>query len=124
MLELSILAVIALAIVYWAALWLLGRHEDVLYGSFVTPPQSAAPEIPRKPMMLPPRPQAPATRLAGRRPEIVPPLTPQLSKPADSAALQRNARGAAPAPSGAVRADSLASLLETIKRDLNEAAGK
>lgn len=64
MLELSILALIVLAGVYWTALWLMGRHEDVLYGDFVTssgsaglppppapqpPPLLVAPEIPRRP---------------------------------------------------------------------------
>ncbi|WP_083909498.1 hypothetical protein [Rhodopseudomonas sp. B29] len=65
MLELSILALIVLAGVYWTALWLMGRHEDVLYGDFVTavggsaglppppapepPPLLVPPEIPRRP---------------------------------------------------------------------------
>lgn len=35
MFEFSILCVIALAIGYWVALWLMGRHDDVLHGHFV-----------------------------------------------------------------------------------------
>ena len=35
MFEISILCVIGLAIGYWAALWLMGRHDDVLHGDFV-----------------------------------------------------------------------------------------
>ncbi|RJF70450.1 hypothetical protein [Rhodopseudomonas palustris] len=61
MLELSILGVMSIAAAYWLALWLVGRHEDVLYGSFVIPmpvageprPQSNRaewpPELPRRP---------------------------------------------------------------------------
>ena len=35
MFELSILCVIILAVGYWMALWLMGRHDDVLHGHFV-----------------------------------------------------------------------------------------
>ena len=35
MFEIGILCVIGLAIAYWAALWLMGRHDDVLHGDFV-----------------------------------------------------------------------------------------
>jgi len=35
MFEISILCVIVLAAGYWAALWLMGRHDDVLHGDFV-----------------------------------------------------------------------------------------
>jgi len=35
MLEFIILCVIALAVEYWATLWLMGRREDVLHGHFV-----------------------------------------------------------------------------------------
>jgi hypothetical protein len=43
MFEISIFCVICLAAAYWAALWLMGRHDDVLHGDFVhveQPPQS------------------------------------------------------------------------------------
>jgi hypothetical protein len=35
MFEISIFCVIALAVGYWVALWLMGRHDDVLHGDFV-----------------------------------------------------------------------------------------
>jgi hypothetical protein len=35
MFELIILCVIALAVGYWATLWLMGRRNDVLHGHFV-----------------------------------------------------------------------------------------
>jgi len=45
MFEISILCVIVLAAGYWAALWLMGRHDDVLHGDFVhaEPEPQAAP---------------------------------------------------------------------------------
>jgi hypothetical protein len=35
MFEIGILCVIVLAVGYWATLWLMGRHDDVLHGDFV-----------------------------------------------------------------------------------------
>jgi hypothetical protein len=35
MFEIGIFCVIVLAVGYWAALWLMGRHDDVLHGDFV-----------------------------------------------------------------------------------------
>jgi hypothetical protein len=35
MFEISIFLVIVLAVGYWLALWLMGRHDDVLHGDFV-----------------------------------------------------------------------------------------
>jgi hypothetical protein len=35
MFELGIFCVIVLAIGYWVALWLMGRHDDVLHGDFI-----------------------------------------------------------------------------------------
>lgn len=35
MFEIGIVCVIVLAIGYWAALWFMGRHDDVLHGDFV-----------------------------------------------------------------------------------------
>jgi hypothetical protein len=53
MFEISIFCLITLAIGYWAALWLMGRHDDVLHGDFVQAeqrpePALAAPPVPRK----------------------------------------------------------------------------
>lgn len=44
MFELGILGVIVLAVGYWAALWWMGRHDDVLHGDFVQ--TDARPEVP------------------------------------------------------------------------------
>lgn len=35
MFEIGIFCVFVLAIGYWVALWLMGRHDDVLHGDFV-----------------------------------------------------------------------------------------
>jgi len=35
MFEIGIFCVIVLAIGYWVALWLMGRHDDVLHGDFI-----------------------------------------------------------------------------------------
>jgi hypothetical protein len=34
MFEIGIFCVILLAVGYWVALWLMGRHDDVLHGPF------------------------------------------------------------------------------------------
>jgi hypothetical protein len=52
MFEISIFCVIVLAIGYWTALWLMGRHDDVLHGDFVevepgSDPVTAASPAPR-----------------------------------------------------------------------------
>ncbi|UYO44382.1 hypothetical protein KQX63_24045 [Rhodopseudomonas palustris] len=41
MLELSLLGIIGLAAAYGTALWWMGRHDDVLYGDFVSPEGTA-----------------------------------------------------------------------------------
>jgi len=43
MFEISIFCVILLAIVYWVALWLMGRHDDVLHGDFVHAEEGGGP---------------------------------------------------------------------------------
>ena len=35
MFEIGIFCVILLAVGYWVALWLMGRHNDVLHGHFI-----------------------------------------------------------------------------------------
>jgi hypothetical protein len=47
MFEFIILCVIALAVGYWATLWLMGRRDDVLHGHFVQ--TDARPEVPSNP---------------------------------------------------------------------------
>jgi hypothetical protein len=48
MFEISILCVIVLAAGYWVALWLMGRHDDVLHGDFVQ--DEPRPELQSAPM--------------------------------------------------------------------------
>jgi hypothetical protein len=74
MFEISIFCVIVLAFGYWAALWFMGRHDDVLHGDFV----EAEPGSEAVPATLP---------------------APRIE-----------------------RADTLQSLLNSIKRDLKDAA--
>ena len=58
MFEIGIFCVILLAAGYWAALWFMGRHDDVLHGKFVhcedgpqvaAAPLSVRPAFPRRP---------------------------------------------------------------------------
>lgn len=58
MLEIGILCVILLAAGYWAAMYVMGRHDDVIYGKFVhsedegafTHPATLAPPFPKRPV--------------------------------------------------------------------------
>jgi hypothetical protein len=54
MFELAIFCVIVLAIGYWVALWLLGRHDDVLHGDFVHPEHGGEPAASHFPPPFPP----------------------------------------------------------------------
>jgi hypothetical protein len=59
MFEIGIFCVIALAIGYWTALWLMGRRDDVLHGDFV----QAEPRSEAVPATLPVSPIASAATL-------------------------------------------------------------
>uniref|UniRef100_E6VG23 Uncharacterized protein n=1 Tax=Rhodopseudomonas palustris (strain DX-1) TaxID=652103 RepID=E6VG23_RHOPX len=155
MLELSLIGVIGLAALYWTALWWMGRHEDVLYGHFVNPSDSAAPRTSVEPAQGPPvdiksmlqtAPRKTAARKTPARTIFLPDASPLSRLPTATAAMP--AQSAVPAaitaapgiklPSAdsatarprhaptaaATRHDALASLLETIKRDLNDSVGK
>ncbi|WP_420134096.1 hypothetical protein [Rhodopseudomonas sp.] len=138
MFEIVILGIIALAAAYWAAMWLIGRHDDVLYGSFVTP----APGMPGSDAPFPDFPDTHSPQQAARP---LPPELPRRPRAAPSAVLREealampewDAQGTSEPPPGAAapqrsapparasapqQADLLASLLETIKRDLGEGA--
>jgi hypothetical protein len=97
MFEIGIFCVILLAIGYWVALWLMGRHDDVLHGDFVHAEQGAdytpasLPTMPLPTTTLPTK-ALPTTALP---PASLPPVHPS---------------------------DSLQSLLASIKRDLKDAA--
>jgi hypothetical protein len=95
MFELGIFCVIVLAVGYWATLWLMGRHDDVLHGKFVHPEQGLDAADGAAPMpALPPFPPRPV-------PQVKPAITSE-TPPVDSEALQ--------------------SLLEAIKQDLRDVA--
>jgi hypothetical protein len=94
MFEISIFCVIVLAIGYWVALWLMGRHDDVLHGDFVQ-------------AELGPEPAATPSQPASSQPKL---SQPKLSQPTSSQPIR---------PDGA---ESLESLLAAIKRDLKDAA--
>lgn len=94
MFEISIFCVIVLAIGYWVALWLMGRHDDVLHGDFVQT------ELGPEPAATPSQPASP------------PKSSPKSSPPNSSQ----------PTPMRPDRAESLQSLLAAIKRDLKDAA--
>jgi hypothetical protein len=69
MFELSIFCVIALAIGYWTALFVMGRREDVLHGDFVEGKEQPEPAVaqlstPQTPTMQTPTMQAPKIRPA------------------------------------------------------------
>jgi hypothetical protein len=95
MLEIGILVFIVLAVGYWATLWTMGRRDDVLHGQFVDfeGEDELAPAMAAAPLPVPTRPRrAPVAR----KPPIVP----------------------APAPD----AETLQSLLTSIKQELKNAA--
>ena len=95
MFEIGIFCVIFLAVAYWAVLWLMGRREDVLHGEFVKSEPHA--EEPVRPV-FPKRPQV---------------RTAMPARPVDAAPEQP-----------AFRQERLESLLNTIKKDLNQLAQK
>ncbi len=95
MFEIGIFCVIFLAVAYWAVLWLMGRREDVLHGEFV---ESEPPAEERA------RPVFPKRAVRSARPE----------RPVE----------AAPEQLPPLRQERLESLLNTIKRDLNQLVQK
>lgn len=101
MFEVGVISIVVLAVGYWATLWLMGRHDDVLQAT----PLSA----------FPPHPPFP------KKPEIHKPA------PARPAAVKRAERRSAskvqaPLPAGPDSSDSLQTLLASIKRHLKDAS--
>lgn len=112
MLEISIFCVILFAAAYWATLFIMGRRDDVLHGEFLEPqpeaadaalPASApAPIFPPKPVIAPRRAPPKPAPVAMTAP-VPPPLV-------------------AGAPEKPANAESLQSLLVSLKRELKNAA--
>jgi hypothetical protein len=103
MFEIGIFCVILLATGYWVALWLMGRHDDVLHGDFIHADEraevapAALPPTLLMPKSLPPK----SLRPKSLPPKSLPPKSLPRVRPDSS--------------------DSLQSLLATIKRDLKDA---
>jgi hypothetical protein len=71
MFEIGIFCVILLAIGYWVALWLMGRHDDVLHGDFVHAEQGAdstPASLPTMPLTASPTTSLPPASLLPSRP--------------------------------------------------------
>jgi hypothetical protein len=136
MLEVGIFCVIVFAIGYWAALFIMGRREDVLHGEFVEAEPDLMPAAAGAPMPLslarptlavptkPPSPKYVSPNSVSAPPPAAtsaPAPTPQpnaiLTPAAVAAAVPPPAAAKAPAST-----DSLQSLLLSIKQELKNAA--
>ena len=85
MLEIGIFCVILLAAGYWAAMYVMGRHDDVIHGKFVHSEEEgnfAAPVMPTPPPRFPKRPVKAAERVNAM------PANDPAAKPVTSEALQ------------------------------------
>ncbi|AMA57715.1 MULTISPECIES: hypothetical protein [unclassified Bradyrhizobium] len=85
MLELSVFCVILLAAGYWVAMFVMGRHDDVIHGKFVHDEEVddfARPSMPAPPPPFPKRP------VKAAQPASQPPADNLAAKPVNSAALQ------------------------------------
>jgi hypothetical protein len=98
MLEIGILVFLLLAAGYWAALWIMGRREDVLHGQFVEFDEQGEP----------------AAGMAAAAPQLSPiPTRPRPARPAPKPPMIPS-----PAPDG----EALQSLLASIKQELKNAS--
>ncbi|MDA9412265.1 hypothetical protein [Bradyrhizobium sp. CCBAU 45384] len=85
MLEIGIFCVILLAAGYWAAMYVMGRHDDVIHGKFVHSEDEgdfAAPVMPTPPPCFPSRPVKPV------QPTKIVQANDPTAKPVSSDALQ------------------------------------
>lgn len=140
MLELGLIGVIGLALLYCTVLWWVNRHRDVLYGDFVNPSEGTATVAmidttqrpPSRPAGIGPALTAQWTGAVAARPAPAVQLPPPAGSHPQS---NESARPSAPLDPGPARPsdtvsaaithqDVLASLLETIKRDLSGAVSK
>ena len=99
MFEIGIFCVILLAAGYWAAMYVMGRHDDVIHGKFVHSEEVSAFAAP---VMPTPPPRFPARPVKAAEPVSVVPANDRAAKPVTSDALQ--------------------SLLAAIKQDLKSVA--
>lgn len=84
MLEISVFCVILLAAGYWVAMFVMGRHDDVIHGKFVHSEEGdfSRPAMPAPPPPFPKRPVKLAKAASDR------PANDAAAKPVNSEALQ------------------------------------
>ncbi|RXH11980.1 hypothetical protein [Bradyrhizobium guangzhouense] len=85
MLEIGIFCVILLAAGYWAAMYVMGRHDDVIHGKFVHSEDEEAFVQPPMPTPPPPFPRRP---VKAAEPARIVPANDPAAKPVTSEALQ------------------------------------
>ena len=90
MLEISIFCVILLAAGYWAAMYFMGRRDDVIHGKFVHSGNEGTfvqPRMPTPPPRFPNRSVKAAESVNGKSTMVVPANAP-VAQPVTSDALQ------------------------------------
>ena len=85
MLEIGIFCVILLAAGYWAAMYVMGRHDDVIHGKFVHSEDEGTFVQPRMPT---PPPRFPNRPVKAAEPAKIIPANDAASAPVSSEALQ------------------------------------
>lgn len=85
MLEIGIFCVILLAAGYWATMFVMGRHDDVIHGKFVHSEDEGA--FTRAPMPAPP-PRFPNPAVTAAEPAKIVPADDPVAQPVTSEALQ------------------------------------
>ncbi|AWL96605.1 MULTISPECIES: hypothetical protein [Bradyrhizobium] len=85
MLEISVFCVILLAAGYWLAMFVMGRHDDVIHGKFVHVDEEGDLTRPSMPAPPPPFPKRPVKAV---QPARQPPANDLAAKPVNSEALQ------------------------------------
>jgi len=104
MLEIGIFCVILLAAGYWVAMYVMGRHDDVIHGKFVHSDEQGAfvaPAMPTPPPRFPNRPVKAVQSVDDKSVNVVPANAPVAQF---------------------VTSDALQSLLAAIQRDLKSVA--
>lgn len=84
MLEIGIFCVILLAAGYWATMFVMGRHDDVIHGKFVHSEDEGA--FTRAPMPAPP--PFPKRPVKAAQPASAVPASDPVAQPVSSEALQ------------------------------------
>ncbi len=84
MLEIGIFCVILLAAGYWAAMFVMGRHDDVIHGKFVHSEDERAFTQPAMPAPQP----FPKRPVKAAQPTNVAPANDTVARPVSSEALQ------------------------------------